>query len=326
MKPFAVVVPVGPWDAEMRRLRDLVESLTYYESRLGWLVLVDDAAPPRRPSFGDGLPAHVQVITLQNPRNGRGYAYLGGLAVGVLSAFAWLWRHADPSFTLKLDTDSLVIGPFASAVAERLRAAPAAGLIGALGKTCNRACPDFGRDVESRSPIIGLLEDWRARPAPDTPGPAGEPPSPDAVEREAVGRIRRHIEAAERHGYRTLQYCQGGGYAVSPAMLTRMAASGAFDDMLGWAYLPVGEDVIVGMLARSVGLEVVDASSDGEPFGVQSRGLAFSPEDLVGRGYAIVHSVRTDAALDEAHIRRLFASRRTVPAVAAAPRGGRSIP
>jgi hypothetical protein len=58
-------------------------------------------------------------------------------------------------------------------------------------------------------------------------------------------------------------------------------------------------------------MSVEDFCNDGEPFGIQSVGLAYSPEEMLNRGYSIIHSVRNYTQRQpEDDVRDFFKSRR----------------
>lgn len=101
---------------------------------------------------------------------------------------------------------------------------------------------------------------------------------------------------------------------MSWPMVEALHREGLLDDPLPWMNLLIAEDVIFGMLARALGFELRDLSAPGEPFGVQSMGLAYAPEELAARGYGLIHSTRKDARWREREIRRYFGDRRAAAA------------
>jgi hypothetical protein len=114
--PIAVIVPVGPRPLELERLVDLADSLAAYEPGPGWLVMVDDVAVPRGLDrlVGPRLSGRSQLapVSLHHRRNDQvtGFRHGGGLCSSVLMALQWVQANTDARVTLKLDTDSLVIG------------------------------------------------------------------------------------------------------------------------------------------------------------------------------------------------------------------------
>ena len=90
-------------------------------------------------------------------------------------------------------------------------------------------------------------------------------------------------------------------------MLSELAKHIKIRDTLQWEHIPVGEDVIISMYAYTVGKELMDASDEGELFGLAWQGLPFDPATMVARGYAIIHSLRTDSKYTEEYLHKFFA-------------------
>jgi hypothetical protein len=87
-----------------------------------------------------------------------------------------------------------------------------------------------------------------------------------------------------------------------------MASQGYLSDPLCWLRSGCTEDVMMGIYARAVGMDMADHNGPGEPFGVQFSGLPYSPDILLARGYSIVHSVKDQGELREADTRQFFRS------------------
>jgi hypothetical protein len=85
---------------------------------------------------------------------------------------------------------------------------------------------------------------------------------------------------------------------------------GCFEHPEDWLPLAVPEDVMMGMFTRTVGLESTDFSMPGEPFGSNWRGLAYSPEEMLRRGHALIHSVKSDPQYSERELRQFFKDQR----------------
>jgi hypothetical protein len=93
-------------------------------------------------------------------------------------------------------------------------------------------------------------------------------------------------------------------------MVAAMAGAGMFDDPLRWIDARIGDDVMLGLHAASLGFELRGMVADGEPFGLRPICLADTPQRLVDRGFAFVHSVKNDPEHDEDALRAFFAARR----------------
>jgi hypothetical protein len=323
----AVLIPVGPSAVDLARLRDLLDSVTCLEPAARPCVLIDDARGAQQlNTIAESYPS-LDVVVLQNPRDRNRPASRGRtacLAPGVLSGLAWVWANAQVDFVLKLDLDALVIAPFHAAVTSFLQAHSHAGLVGCIGETCDRSHERYQRVLSQTSffrralsvanalrmvgaPAVGALLQGRL-PRAFT---AGQSIEVLLEQYEAFNTLRPELSRAIENGLRCHRYCQGGAYAIAPVMLDRMAAHGYFERSHLWCLLPFfGEDTVTAMYAHAVGLEVLDFSNIGDVFGVSFSGLPFPPHDLVAKGYAITHSVKSDPRLTEAEIRAFFAARR----------------
>jgi hypothetical protein len=223
-----------------------------------------------------------RMLTIARPYHNAGEPLLGRLSAAMLLAFRAVHAAGPVDFILRLDTDALVIGPFAAAVRGFLRRHPHTGMLGTLGCTCRRDEPYYGCERRAVSDVMM----------------ARHP------------RIRLHARRAIRNGYAAKEYCQGGAYALPFRTLERMAALGYFASPEIWVEAPVPEDVMMGMYARAAGLRSMDFSMPGQPFANHYRGLPFAPHELLRRGHSIIHSVKRDAEFAEREIRRFFRQRR----------------
>lgn len=303
---FAALVAVGPGDREIERTRDLLASIVAYEPPPWTLVLVDDHSPER--SLADALPAPrgVSVVSVHHDRAGKKHAYTAakGICSVILTGMQWIARTCpDVAFTLKLDTDALVIAPFSSRLSSLIAGEPDVGMIGAFDKTPN----GDPRDVTRAAGIVSRLH---------------HPPLPWAQPRKLLRhlqeqltgapalQIRRHISTAIDNGYVYGQHCLGGAYAVSGEFLRRMRAAGFLAQPKNWMGIDCPEDVMIGMYTRAVALRHRSFVAPGETFGIRFMGLADTPENLVARGYGVIHAVKNDPKFTEDHIRDFFRARR----------------
>jgi hypothetical protein len=305
---FAVVIPVGPDALDPGRAGVVLASVMAWEPSVSMCVVVEDCDSRSGLTESMTRPGSCRLIVLRNPRRGRGYGHTGGLCAGILTALAWIRQNADVEFVLKLDTDALVVGPFAATIANLLAQSPETGIVGTLGGSCN--------------PELRPLQDPRREPdllrlrrlLPSDAGVKGEARSlridglglvPFELLRSFAA-VRPHVDRAVVNGYETSDYCQGGAYALGCRMLQRMAAHGYLAQPEPWIWVPVGEDMVMAMYARAVGLRLLDASGPGQPFGLQARALPHSLTRIVQLGYSIIHSIRNDAAHSEPAIVEFF--------------------
>jgi hypothetical protein len=216
-------------------------------------------------------------------------------------------------FVIKLDPDALVIGRFSSYTAKFIDTHTEAGVIGALGCSCNpevRAFEDLSREPE-------LLRARRLLPleAPVDGARMKDLAATGGFRRlslescRAIHALGSHIDDAIQRGYVSDENIQGGACVIARRMLDRMVERGYLTSPLAWAHIPVGDDRILAMYARAVDLRVVDCSLPGQPFGVQSIGLAYPPSLLLELGYTLIHSIKTDWIYSEDSIVTFFRDR-----------------
>jgi hypothetical protein len=285
MKGFAVIVPVGPGTAELRRFSDFLDSLWSYEPGARLCVAID--ASPYTRNLAPRSKRACRFITLHNPFRGRGEPLMGRLSASLLAGFDLIRRSGPFDFVLRADTDALITGKFRDKVSRFLAGHPQTGMLGTLGFTCCRESPHYGCEKTSVSEVVTAL----AKMPRDAP---------------ALGRIEAQLHAARRNGYAWKEYCQGGIYVLPFRTLERLSSLQCFDHAEDWLPLAVPEDVMMGMLTRTAGLESRDFSLPGEPFGSNWQGLAYSPGEMLRRRHALIHSVKSDPQYSERALRRFF--------------------
>jgi hypothetical protein len=277
---FSVIVPVGPAEADLRRLGYLLESLrTHERPSETQLILIDDA-PAARLRGRSICGAHwASTEIIRTPIwTGRRPDARGAMTVGTICGVRSASPEAD--FVLKLDTDALIVGKFS----EQLKAAFAAdvtlGIVGSYDRTCTGA----KRDWSVWEPKLRRVTRYW------TPGAW-----------RGTRTARRLLAAALANPeYELAAHCLGGAYAVSSELARRR-------DLLRWEpwfKTGVSEDVVMGVLCAAAGLRMQSMTAIGEPFGLAHLGLPGPPEWLVARGHSIVHAVKDPDAEAEAAIRR----------------------
>jgi hypothetical protein len=288
---FGVLIPVGPAPQELDRLVDVLDSVrAFEETREVHLVLVDDGERPRDlPVFrGDWGSVDVVRTSLWTGRRPDPYsAMVAGTIDGTRAAGA----HS-PEFLLKLDTDALLIAP----VAEKLRSVFAderVGLVGSYTHTCTGAVRDWsGWRIKLRRAMlpVGLVPNGSIHPRSF----------------RSATRVRALLDRARRNGYEFGAHCLGGAYAVGRALLARHDLL----DWRPWVRTGLGEDIVVGVLVAAAGLDFRGSVGAGETFGLGWQSLPLSPDQLIDRGYSIVHSVRDQTYGTESELRAYFRARR----------------
>jgi hypothetical protein len=265
--PHVVVIPAGPGEAQLGRVADLAGAIARHEPRAPVAVLVVDDAPPRR--FAQG------TTVIPNPRRGRGIGTLGGTCAATFAGLAWAHANHPGAWVLRLDTDAAVIGAYAERVEERMR--PDDGILGSCHITCNGERRDVSRIA--REVRRHALSVWAFRHPPRRPRYVGP----------AEPRTRAIIRAARRHGYAPGEHCIAAGCAITPALIAAASARGWLDAPERYIDQRLGDDMLLGAMTRAAGLQLRDAT---DIFGISHVGLPDTPDNLVRRGFAVVHSVK----------------------------------
>lgn len=293
---FAVLLPVGPAEAEITRACDLLDSLQAFEAGNFTLVLVDDHVGSRDLNREIAGEANYPCLVTTNPRSGRGSGWGSGAAAGTLAALQAVAQLPDHEFVVKLDTDSLVIDAFSKRVAEEFRRQPELGIMGAY-----QFSPASARSCSSAPALEKLLRQcavWRRTPLGGMALQVGY--------LGRYGRIRNVIRRALLNGYRLGEHCSGGGYAMSMKAVRTLKKEGLLDDPLLWLATPLGEDTVLSLCVQAAGFLIQQGETEREVFGVKHQGLLAAPQELIERGYAIIHSVRDYNGYREDQTRAYF--------------------
>jgi hypothetical protein len=196
----------------------------------------------------------------------------------------------EPRFVLKLDTDALVIAPFADKVIAAFDADPALGVVGSYDRMCNGG--DRGQNFSNyRLPLLRSMLPLQ---------PYLDARRPRVAWRPEGRRIARLYRRARRSGYVAGAHCLGGSYAVSGRLV-------AHHELLDWrpfAGTKLAEDVVVGLICHAAGLRMRSLVDAGDPFGLAHVGLPGPPEWLAERGHSVIHSVKDADGRSEAQIRQ----------------------
>jgi hypothetical protein len=299
--PYAILVAVGPDLQELDRVADLIDSVRAFESSPCHFVMVDDSEPERKLESHFSFPKNWTPISVRHPR--RRFPKLAaaarrgkGICAAILEGLCTIAREApEARFTLKMDTDALVIAPFVEKLNQIVTENPDVGMIGAYDRTPSGSLRDISKNaatVKSLHRPDSLIQRAKNR--------WGQ--SPRAV-------ISRHIGDALKNGYTFGEHCLGGAYAVSGTMIARLLAGG-YDDPCAWLPIDCPEDVMVGIYTKATGCEFKSFVAENEAFGVRHRGLDDSPQRLLERGYSVIHAVKNDAKFGEEEIREFFKARR----------------
>lgn len=301
---FATLILVGPGDLEASRVHDVTTSLFHFERECRELVLIDDGMICSREQIQSWIPKNCALTILKNPRNFSGDWWADGTTVGMLAGLKHLSTRDDLDFVLRVDTDSVVFGRFSDRVAGFLQRHPECGLAGTFRKFPSgkeRIKPGF---MVERQTSPYLLSRFLARLMLQTWAPT--------LVLTALRR-RSMIQAAERHGYRKGDYVQGGGLAISAALMRAASLRHLFDNPFFFFHTRIPDDSMLTILCYALGFVALDYNGPSEVFAVVNNGLPDSPDALVKAGYAITHSAKADPRWTESEIRAMFAKLRQQP-------------
>jgi hypothetical protein len=117
------------------------------------------------------------------------------------------------------------------------------------------------------------------------------------------------VARAREHGYVPGEHALGAAVLFRGDTIREMHRRGMLD-YPELAHVRIGDDHILGLLTVAAGYRIGDFSGPDDPLAVRWRGLPAAPEDLLGAGKLITHSVRSWADMAEAEIRDYFAAHR----------------
>jgi hypothetical protein len=309
---YAVITFVGPGEIEYRRLRDLIDSVLYFEQKITYLVIIDDNSCIKWDDFTLSFACpSTRFVILHNPRNGRGDWWKGGMCVGLATAFLWLAKNTMVDFAVRLDTDSLVIAPFSNRIKTYFSEHPQAGLIGTYmlypdgNKTSRKDLEVHMRYVITKLSLPFSI--WRKNNPKSIFGKDIKILSKLFKSHRIVANL---ASIAIKNKYIYGEFVQGGGYAISGKMIRKSYAMGFIELPLAYLNMDFSEDHLATLLSYATKHYPADYNQKGEVFGVRYVGLFTTPEELIRREYAIIHSVKSTKEGEEETIRDYFKSRR----------------
>jgi cellulose synthase/poly-beta-1,6-N-acetylglucosamine synthase-like glycosyltransferase len=216
-----------------------------------------------------------------------------------VAALRWILQNSSARFVVLVDSDSLVIGPFATSIEAAFRAMPDVGYLGSNRRDSRglRPPPEFQPVRAILAKLLQPFAVWmRRKPW-------------RGIQCSAFGswkRLRQVIELAVSRGYELGDFVHGGGSVIRREALDAIDDLGLLDDPLMWIETPIGGDVALSIYVAAAGYRFADFVDDGQVFAVQTTGLCDDPDRLIERGFSIVHSVKGDSRLTESQIREHF--------------------
>jgi hypothetical protein len=293
--PIAVVTPVGPGAVDAERAWDNVRSMSAWEPQVRWIVFIDDSGPGEERDLAAVDVDGIQVVSIPSPLSRGEGSMHERVASASMAGLGWVANSTDADIAMIIDTDALVIAPFADKLTAAFSEDETIGLLGSFDRTCNGDPRDFGSwsgDVQQLARIV-------------------QRPRRIAVAGRAR-RVRQLVLEAREAGYEWGEHALGCALAVRRAALDEWREDGVLDDPLLFTGTNLSYDPIMGILVRRSGYREAGMVDDGEPFGLLWQGLPDTLERLVERGFSIVHSTKNDPRYDEETVRAFFRARRPV--------------
>jgi hypothetical protein len=302
---YAIALLVGQKDLEIERSNDLLDSIGACEPNRCRMIVIDDGGRDRRLHNYLKFPKQIEPhFTVFDRPKGLSFKNSKGVCGNSILGFQWISRHApEAAFGMKIDTDALVIAPFAEKLVRAFEAAPAVGVLGANTRSPEGYERDFTRNA-------ALMRHLHAKPTSQSSFKVLAGYLKDLIDFSPASVIRGHITKAVQAGYEYGENCLGGAYAIRLSCMIEINRQGFLDRPEYWAPIDVPEEVVMHMYARAAGYTLNNFVAEGEVFGIRLAGLPFAPEDLLEKGYSIIHSVKNDKRISERDIREFFRSHR----------------
>lgn len=283
-----ILLPVGP-GTELPFLLDTLESVEQFADRDHKVLVVDDSGEGIGADVQQALPA-VDILLLRPP----GFNTARSVAGRFFETIATAVRHAVAEYSfevmMRLDADALMCNPGADRRGiDFLQANPNVGMIGSYRVRCDGQPRDF-------SGAAGHLK--RESGLKFMPG-----------KRALAASLNRLLRPALENGYELGENIIAPGSMMSFEAAEQLAAHPLFGHP---SFRPtrLGDDHLNSLMLRSLDFELADFATGGLPLGVWLRKIEWSPEELVKRGKAVVHSVRGYGGMGEAEVRNAFRSLR----------------
>jgi glycosyltransferase involved in cell wall biosynthesis len=285
MPTFAALIFVGPGELDAKRL---LNSLIRYEPTVQTIVIIDDNS---KQNFDVIVPAKAtdRTVILPSPRNGRGYWWQGGLCVGLTEGLRWIGENRTVDFVVRLDTDALVISPFADRVSNAFDADSKIGLLGTWDKYAfngaqrlphehtNKVLPDILKKASRPFAI------WRHSECPTRI-------QCSLFKNDRL--VRSIIHAAIQNGYQLGDFLQGSGYAICGRLVLDLSTHRLTASPLAFLHQFYGEDVLATLFCYAMDYYPQGCNQPGEVFGVGNQRLPATIPELLEAQYGVVHSIK----------------------------------
>ncbi len=303
---IALVVLLGPDPSEIDDLIDLFDSVSAYATpsteKVDVYIVNDGNDHADLGKLGAGIFRRTKV--LKNPLTGLSGSAYDRMAAGMLSALRLVAQSCRYEFVLKADTDALVIGEFANRVLEFFATTPKSGMIDSYMRfPDNKKRPGNAQWSKEVRGTYYMLNSMRCVMRNRHLSPV-----------KSIGlalRRRSLIGQARRGGYEFGHHVLGGSYAISGVTLSCLMEKGFLDESAVFSGTGLPEDVAVSILIMAAGFSLEDFNGKDDVFGIWHRSLGFSLPELLDKGYAVIHSTKSQEGQDERTLRARLKERRS---------------
>ncbi|MBX3065806.1 MAG: hypothetical protein KF726_22700 [Anaerolineae bacterium] len=280
---LVVTISVGPPGNRntFDDIMDTVRSVVHYADPDRKIIIQDNSAP-----LSTGLKIKELVPEVEVTRAPRNFGIYGGLYKSESYALQYVYENYDFDVLLRMDSDALMVNPgIADAAIPVIAQHPNAGLLGNY-LTGGEGIEWPREQLMRQTSVAGYVRDPKR-----------------------CAMLRQLIYKAQKNGWELGQHILGGAVIMTPKYIEGVNKAGLLHrDELQRAKLQ--NDHTYSLLARALGLELVDFNLPNGPMAITWRGLPASPQDLVERGAMVVHATRFWGQMDEAQIRTFFRARR----------------
>ena len=281
-----VVIPIGPTCC-IEFVEDTLNSIYYYMNRATTkIILVDDSQISTGKRLAEIFPNVDVIENLINKGKDANLYY------SLSNAFSYAFKHYNFKVILRMDTDALIIGknPENKAL-EYFKMKSRIGLLGSYKHGYNSGLRDFSwskRQLILESSILSLVKGLHRI--------------------KGILTLRALIKRAKKNGYILGEHCMGGACFYSYECIKSLSKHNYLPiHNIQWSKLQ--EDMIFGLLIKSVGMGMADFVLETDPLGVKWRGLPDRPSKLI-QTKKVIHSTRYFEDMDEKSIRDYFKSKR----------------
>ncbi len=279
-----VLLPVGP-GSHLPFLADTLESIERFCLPDHQILLADDS--------GEGIGQEaktkhprIDVLLLRGPGTESKRSVAGKFFETIARCIRHAVENYDFQILMRMDADALMCNAGADQRGvEFLKSNPHIGQIGSYRVRCDGEKRDFTSAANHIKKEMGMQL---------------------LPEKRALSRsLSALLKPALANGYEFGENIIAPGSMTSRAACEKMVAHPMFGDS-SFRATKLGDDHLTSLLLRSLGLELADFATGNLPLAVWLKRLEWSPEEIVGKGKCITHSVRYYNDWNEEHVRAEF--------------------